>query len=404
MIKREFYLKKIRPFMGTDLIKVLTGLRRCGKSVLLEQIKEELLGRGAGDGQFICLNFEDARTAHLRTAEALHDEIAKRASGLKGKLYLFFDEIEAVDEWERALASFRVEFDCDIYVAGSCADLLSGGHATYLAGRYVAFKICPFSFAEFVKLYQTCHPDADEARCFKEYLTQGGMPFLAKLDYDAPACKQYLWDLCNGSAVKDMIKRHQIRDVDLLERIISCVLTNLGKPLSASFIAKVLKGQSLKTSAETVSSCLKACAEACLFCEVRRQDLRSKKILTTHAKHYLADHGIRQAVFEDNLDQIDLVMENIVCLELLRRGYDVTAGKLGEQEIDFLGEKGASKVYVQVASLLADDDTKRREFGVFYRIKDNFPKYVVTIDEYQMSRDGFKHRNIRDFLLQDVWN
>ncbi len=404
MIKREAYLKKIRPFMGTDLIKVFTGIRRCGKSVMLELIKEELTASGADSAGFISLNFEDMHNAHLRTAETLHAEIEKRASGIQGRLSLFFDEIQEVEEWERAVNSFRVEFDCDIYITGSNANLLSGELATYLSGRYVEFKIYPFSFAEFIELYRTRFPEADTAQCFKRYLTAGGMPYLSILNYDDLPCRQYLLDMYNSVLVKDIIKRNNIRDVDLLERIINYVTSNIGTTFSAISISKFLKSQMRSVSLETVLSYLKASTDACLFCKVKRNDLKGKRLLTTHEKYYLADHGIREAVFEDNLQQINLVMENMVCLELLRRGYNVTVGKFGEQEIDFIGQKGSSKVYVQVSYMLSSDETIKREFGVFYRIKDNHPKYVVTLDEFDMSRDGIRHKNIRDFLLQEQWD
>ena len=198
MIKREAYMKRIRPFIGNDLVKVLTGIRRSGKSVMLDLIKEELLTSGVSSSQFISINFENMSNSHLCSAAALHDEIIRRVSEIKDKVYLFFDEIQEVEAWEKCINSFRVEIDCDIYITGSNAKLLSGELATYLTGRYVEFVIYPFSFAEFIELYHTVYPDADTRQCFNRYLTIGGMPYLSNLRYDDAASRQYLWDLFNS--------------------------------------------------------------------------------------------------------------------------------------------------------------------------------------------------------------
>lgn len=271
---------------------------------MLNLIQEELVERGVNRQQFISLNFENMSNAHLCNAVTPHDEIIRRAANLEGKVYFFFDEIQEVAGWEKCINSFRVELDCDIYITGSNAKLLSGELATYLAGRYVEFVIYPFSFVEFVELYHTVYPDTDTRQCFQEYLLLGGMPYLSNIHYEEEPCRQYLQDLFNSVELKD----------------------------------------------------------------------------------------------------INLVLENIVYMELLRRGYTVTVGKVSNQEVDFVAQIRNSKLYVQVAYLLASEDTIRREFGAFDRVKDNFPKYVVTLDEFDMSRDGIKHRNIRDFLLAEEWN
>ena len=403
MIKRELYMKRIRPFIGNELVKVLTGIRRSGKSVMLDLIKEELLASGIDGGQFISLNFENMSNAHLCTAQALHDEIIRRASEIKGKVYLFFDEIQEVDAWEKCINSFRVELDCDIYITGSNAKLLSGELATYLAGRYVEFVIYPFSFGEFMELYRTVCPDADSRQCFNQYLTMGGMPYLANLRYEEAASRQYLRDLFNSVELKDIVKRNNIRDVDMLERIIAYITSNIGTTFSSTAISKYLKSEGRSVSPETVLNYIKACTDAFLFYQVKRQDLQGKKILTVNEKYYVADHGIREAVFGGNRKDINLVLENMVYLELLRRGYMVTVGKVGDKEIDFVCEDQGNKLYVQVAYLLASEETIQREFGVYHQVRDNFPKYVVTLDEFDMSRDGIKHRNIRDFLLEETW-
>lgn len=404
MIKRETYMRRIRPFIGNELIKVLTGIRRSGKSVMLDLIKEELCDSGVNSAQFISINFENMSNAHLCTAAALHDEIIRRASEIKGKVYLFFDEIQEVDAWEKCVNSFRVELDCDIYITGSNAKLLSGELATYLAGRYVEFVIYPFSFAEFTELYRTVFPDTSVEGCFTKYLTTGGMPYLSNLMYDETAGRQYLQDLYNSVELKDIVKRNKIRDVDMLERIIAYITSNIGTTFSSTAISKYLKSEGRAVSPDTVLSYIKACTDAFLFYQVKRQDLRGRKILTVNEKYYVADHGVREAVFGGNMRDINLVLENIVYMELARRGYTVTVGKAGEKEIDFVCQKQRDTIYVQVCYLLAAEETVEREFGAYHGIRDNFPKYVVSLDEFDMSRDGIKHCNIRDFLLAEEWN
>lgn len=404
MIKREIYMKRIRPFIGTDLIKVMTGIRRCGKSVMLELIKQELIESGTNPAQFISINFEDMNYAHLQTAKALHKEITKKASDINGKVYLFFDEIQEVKDWEKCINSFRVSLDCDIYITGSNAKLLSGELATYLGGRYVEFVIYPFSFAEFIELYKTVAPDESIQKCFQKYLLVGGMPYLANIRYADEPSKQYLHDLFSSVQLKDILKRNKIRDVDLLERIIAYVMANVGNTFSAASLARFLKSEQRTVAPETLLNYIKYCCNAYLFYQVKREDLQGKQILASNEKYYIADHGIREAVFGGNMKQINLTLENIVYLELLRRGYVVTVGRIGNKEIDFVCHKRDEKLYVQVTYLLASDETIQREFGVYDNIRDNFPKYVVSLDEFDMSRNGIKHRNIRDFLLAEEWN
>ena len=404
MIKREMYMKRIRPFIGTDLIKVMTGIRRCGKSVMLELIKEELLESGISHNQFISINFENLNFSHLQTAKALHDEITKRAAEINGKAYLFFDEIQEVKDWEKCINSLRVSLDCDIYITGSNAKLLSSELSTYLGGRYVEIIIYPFSFAEFLELYHSISPDIPLQECFQKYLSFGGMPYLANIRYEDAPSKLYLNDLYNSVQLKDIVKRNKIRDIDLLERIIAYVIENIGTTFSATSLSKFLKSEKRAVAPETILNYIKYCCDAYLFYQVKREDLQGKQILSSNEKYYIADHGIREAVFGGNMQDINLVLENIVYLELLRREYKVTVGRTGDKEIDFVCDKQGEKLYVQVAYLLASDETIQREFGVYDRIRDNYPKYVVSLDEFNMSRNGIKHRNIRDFLLEEKWN
>lgn len=404
MIKRELYMSRIRPFIGSELIKVMTGIRRCGKSVMLELIKQELVESGVSPSQFISVNFEDMNYFHLQTAKALHDEITRRAAEIGGKVYLFFDEIQEVKDWEKCVNSFRVALDCDIYITGSNARLLSGELATYLGGRYVEFVIYPFSFAEFMELYRPTVPDEPVQKVFQKYLLFGGMPYLANLGYADEPSKQYLHDLFNSVQLKDIVKKNKIRDVDLLEHIIAYVMANVGTTFSATSLAKFLRNEQRTVAPETILNYIKYCCDAYLFYRVKREDLQGKQILASNEKYYIADHGIREAVFGGNTKDINLILENVVYLEMLRRGYKITVGRTGDKEIDFVCNKRGEKLYVQVSYLLAAEETIAREFGVYDNIRDNFPKYVVSLDEFDMSRNGIKHRNIRDFLLMEEWN
>lgn len=396
-------MSRIRPFIGTELIKVITGIRRCGKSVMLELIKQELTEEGISPAQFISINFEDMSHSHLQTAQALHDAITKKASEMDGKVYLFFDEIQEVKDWEQCVNSLRVSLDCDIYITGSNARLLSGELATCLGGRYVEFVIYPFSFAEFIELYRSVAPDEPVRNCFREYLLTGGMPYLVNLRYEKEPSEQYLRDLFNSVQLKDIVQRNKIRDVDLLERVIAYVMANVGNSFSASSLSKFLKNERRAVAPETILNYIKYCGDAYLFYQVKREDLQGKQILSTNEKYYIADHGIREAVFGGNMRDISLILENMVYLELLRRDYAVTVGRAGDKEIDFVCDKRGEKLYIQVAYLLASDETIRREFGAYDTIRDNYPKYVVSLDEFDMGRNGIKHCNIRDFLLMSEW-
>lgn len=404
MIKREMYMKRIRPFINTDLIKVMTGIRRCGKSVMLELIKDELKKNGVDASQFLSFNFEDMRNSHLCTAQALHDEVLLRTQNLSGKIYLFFDEIQEVEHWEKCINSFRLELNCDIYITGSNAKLLSGELATVLGGRYVEFTIYPFSFSEFRELYLSVFPESSAPAVFQKYLLLGGMPYLSNLRFMEAPSRQYLMDIYHSVVLTDVVKRNKIRDVDMLSRIVAYVMGNIGTTFSSSSIVKFLKNEKRKVSPETVLNYISYCTSAYLFYQVKRQDLQGKQILATNEKYYMADHGLREAVFGGNMKDINLILENIIFMELLRRGYSVTVGKAGTKEIDFVCQLQDQKLYIQVTYLLASEETIQREFGVYNSIRDNFPKYVVSMDEIDMSQNGIKHKNIREFLMMDEWN
>lgn len=395
-------MKRIRPFINTELIKVFTGIRRSGKSVMLELVKNELKKSGVSDKNFLCINFEQFSNSELLDAKILHKRIVEFQKSADGKIYLFFDEIQEVDGWEKCINSCRVDFDCDIYITGSNAKLLSGELATYLAGRYVEFVIYPFSFAEFLEMNRQKNSQIDKSACFTAFLKTGGMPFLANFFGDDSAKNQYLMDIYNSVVLKDVVKRNNIRDVDTLERIIAYAFSNIGHIFSATSLSKYFKSEKRNISHDTILNYLKFCADAFLIYKISRYDLEGKKVLTVNEKYYCADHGLREAVFGKNTQNIDQILENIVCLELLRRNFKVFVGKKDESEIDFIAERNGVKMYVQVAYLLASEETVRREFSVYDSIKDNFPKYVVSMDEFDFSRNGIIHRNIRDFLLGEI--
>ena len=401
MIKREIYMQRIRPFINTDLIKVFTGIRRAGKSVMLELVKNELKESGIGEENFLCINFEQFSNSQFLDVESLYKKITDYQKNTKGKIYLFFDEIQEVDGWEKCINSCRIDFDCDIYITGSNAKLLSGELATYLAGRYVEFVIYPFSFAEFFEMNLIKNPNADKATCFMQFLKTGGMPFLSNFSGDDSAKNQYLMDIYNSVVLKDVVKRNNIRDVDTLERIVAYAFSNIGHIFSATSLSKYFKSENRKISHDTILNYLKFCADAFLIYKINRYDLEGKKIVSVNEKYYCADHGLREAVFGKNIQNIDQVLENIVCLELLRRNFKVFVGKKGDTEIDFIAEKQGKKIYVQVAYLLASEETVKREFSVFNSVKDSFPKYVVSMDDFDFSQDGIIHKNIKDFLLMD---
>jgi predicted AAA+ superfamily ATPase len=389
MIKRELYMEQIRPFIAKDLIKVITGLRRSGKSVLLDLLQDEI-----GDPKHsIYFNFESKKNAQYTNADALYDYVIKKVGDSKDKWYLFFDEIQEVANWEEVINSFRVDFDADIYITGSNAKLLSGELATLISGRYVQFVIYPLSYKEFLML--------NEGKSFADYLKLGGMPFISNIIGDEKAINLYLEDLYNSVILKDVVKRNNIRDVDLLERIITYVLANISQTFSATSISKYFKSEQRKVSTDTVLNYIQACEEAYLFYKLKRQDIKSKKVLKVSEKYFIADHGLREAVYGKHMEDIGQVLENIICLELLRRGYEVTVGAIDSEEIDFIGVRNNEPIYIQAAYLMHDKATQKREFDSLLKIQDNYPKYVVTMDEVNMSQNGIKHVNIKDFLLND---
>ena len=401
MTKRELYIEKIKPFIDKDIIKVLTGIRRSGKSVMLKLIMEELKQNKIDEKQFININFENLINIELTTADKLHEYILKKASEIKKKCYIFLDEIQEVKDWEKCINSLRVneEYDFDIYITGSNAKLLSGELSTYLAGRYVEFVIYPFSFKEFLETLKSIQQDVSTREAFQKYVKFGGMPFLYNLAFEEEASLQYLKDIYSSIILKDITQRNKIRDTDLLERVISYLIMNVGNNFSATSISKFFKSENRKVSVETILNYIKAAEESFLIYRVSRDDLIGKKVLNVNEKYYIADHGMREAILGSNQRDINQIFENIIYLELLRKGYNVRVGKVDNLEVDFVCTKGNEKIYVQVAYLLASPETIEREFTSLEKIDDNYPKYIISMDEFDMSRNGVIHTNIIDFLM-----
>jgi len=390
MVIRETYLSKIRPFIDKDIIKVLTGIRRGGKSVLLEQIRDEI-----NSPNTVFLNFEDLGNQYLCEYNVFHDYICEKIGNSKEKFYLFLDEIQEMQGWEKAINSLRVKFKADIYITGSNSRLLSGELATYIAGRYVSFVVYPFSFSEF----KTVNSDYT----FDDYIKYGGMPFLSSIDFEPEISKNYLRDVFNSVVLKDIVKRNKIRDVDLLERIISYVLANVGKSFSASSISKFFKAEKRTVAPETILNYLKACEEAYLLYRLKSQDVNGKKMLKVNEKYYVVDHGLREAAVGANLQNAEIILENIVGLELLRRGYKVCVGRVDGKEIDFVGEKDDEKLYLQVCYLLNEESTVKREFGSLLEVKDNYPKFVLFKESsFKGNYEGIPAISVEDWLTGKI--
>ena len=309
MTKRELYIEKIKPFIDKDIIKVLTGIRRSGKSVMLKLIMEELKQNKIDEKQFININFENLINRELTTADKLHEYILKKASEIKKKCYIFLDEIQEVKDWEKCINSLRVNdgYDFDIYITGSNAKLLSGELSTYLAGRYIEFVIYPFSFKEFLETLKSIQRDVSTREAFQKYVKFGGMPFLYNLAFEEEASLQYLKDIYSSIILKDITQRNKIRDTDLLERVISYLIMNVGNNFSATSISKFFKSENRKVSVETILNYIKATEEAFLIYKVSRDDLIGKKILNINEKYYIADHGIREAILESNQRDVNQI-------------------------------------------------------------------------------------------------
>lgn len=396
MIIRETYLKRIRPFYHSDLIKVFTGIRRSGKSVLLKQIEAELIDDGVEAKHIITINFEDLEYAYIQEAMDLHKYV-KEHTEQGQKHYLLFDEIQNVNEFEKAINSFRVTMNCSIFITGSNGKLLSGELATHLSGRYVSFRIMPFSFKEVCEIKGLTRAEVNDD-IFMEYLKYGGMPqrFLMNSETET---KVYLHDLYNSIVLKDIVLRSRIQDVTILNRIVEYMVLNTSQVFSAKSISKFFESDNRKISTETIYTYLDHIVSSLIINKAVRYDIRGKRILTRSDKYYLTDTGLSNINNPGFKTELGALIENIVYNELIHRGHEVYVGKTMKGEIDFIVNNGTERMYYQVAYLLSDEKVVQREFGAFNQVGDSYPKYVISMDRYDFSRDGIKHLNLIDFLL-----
>ena len=423
MIFRPLYINKITPYIETPFVKVLTGIRRCGKSTILKMVAEELRKRGVSDKQILSYSFDSMQYEDIKTAKLLYDTV-KQQLVPQGKTYLLLDEIQEVDSWEKAINSFMTDFDVDIYVTGSNSRMLSSEISTYLTGRYISINIYPLSFSEYLdfrKAYANSIPLRDangillldangtlicaQAQLnlkeeFARYLRFGGFPAIHLQEYTQDEAYSIVHDIYNSTIYTDIVKRNQIRKIDQLERIVEFAFDNVGRTFSAASIARYLKSERRSIDNETVYSYLNKLEGAFILHRCSRYDIQGKEHLKTQEKFYLADPALRYSVLGYKSDSVAAMMENLVYLELLRRDYDVNIGKIGNAEIDFVAEKQGGKLYIQVTERIERNETEEREYSRLLGITDNYPKYVIRADEFAGGNvNGIKTMHISDFLL-----
>ena len=396
MIIRERYLKLIRPFYDQDLIKVLIGIRRSGKSVILTQIMDELKQKSIDSKHIIYMNFEDYDYEAYTNPQKLNDYNKEKINDDE-KYYIFLDEMQNVDKWERVVNSLRATKNTSIFITGSNSDLLSSDLATHIAGRYVSFKVTPFTFEEVCELLNvTDSRDIEDA--FNDYIKWGGMP-QRFMQNDDNSKRTYLYDIYDSIIMKDIVQRFNIKDIDLLRRIITYILTTPSQVFSPDSLKKYMQSDSRNVSLETIYNYLDYIVRANLISKAERYDVRGKRILTGKYKYYLTDLGFTNVLSVGRKEQIGSYLENIVYNELIARGYNVNVGTLDNGEIDFIATKFNEKRYIQVAYILSDESVITREFGAYKKIEDNYPKYVLSMDKFDLSQNGIIHKNIIDWLL-----
>lgn len=399
MIYRKTYMDKIIPFIDTPFVKILTGVRRCGKSTVMEMIKEELLQRGISKENIISYRFDSLENEEIDTASKLYKEI-KRQVRKDEKMYIFLDEIQEVKDWEKAANSFLSDFGADVYVTGSNSRMMSSEISTYLTGRYVSFRIYPLSFSEYLEFRKTYADWNDIYSEFARYIRFGGFPALQLQEYSLDSAYTVVRDIYNSTIFTDIVKRSQIRKIDQLERIVKYTFSNTGQTFSALSLSKYLKSQNRSMDPETVYNYLSKLESANILHRCSRFDIRGKEILKTQEKFYLADPAFRFAVLGFNEDDVASTLENIVFLELRHRGYDVYVGKLDQNEIDFVAVRQNEKLYIQIAQEISSEKTKEREYGNLLSIADNYPKYVLRTDILTGgNHEGIKTMHVADFLL-----
>ncbi|MGB6084295.1 ATP-binding protein [Moheibacter sp.] len=402
MILRPTYTNAIIPFIDKPQIKIITGIRRSGKSVVLRLLKEELLQRGVEEEQIITINFESFAFIELTRAQKLYEFVKEKIKSSQ-RYYLLLDEIQEVEDWEKAVNSFIVDFDVDVYLTGSNSHLLSSELATYLAGRYVEIPVFTLSYKEFLDFRHHYFKEENTANSFVQYLRFGGFPVIHTANYPDETAYKVVYDIYSSVILRDTVQRYKIRDIELLERVIKYAFDNIGNTFSGKNVADFFKSQQRKVDVNTVYNYLNALEGAFILYRVPRYDIKGKEILKTQEKFYVSDVSIIYALMGYRDRMISGILENIVFLELKRKGYKVYVGKLDATEIDFVAEKRNEKIYVQVAYKLENQQTVNREFGNLLAIDDQYPKYVVTMDEFWKDDiEGVKHLHITDFLLKEI--
>ncbi|MCX7786972.1 MAG: ATP-binding protein [Spirochaetes bacterium] len=399
-IPRESYLNKIQAYVSKPIIKVLTGMRRVGKSTILQQLREKLVQSGVPQRNIFLLNKELLQWDHVRTYVDLEQEVKRALSGTQGNRWILIDEIQEILEWERAVRSFMAEGLGDVVITGSNAGLLASELAILLTGRYIEIPIHPLGFSEFLAFRRACGEDSDSSSLFRLYLRYGGLPGIHMFEQSDDQVFHYLEAILNTILLKDVVRRHHIRDVGNVERILYYLFDNSGSFTSARNIYSFFRNQKISISPDTIVAYLDYLKQAYIVHRVDRYELRGKKHLEYIHKYYVGDLGLRHTVFGYRDNDIGTLLESAVFLELLRRGYSVRTGIVSGGEIDFVAELKSSRIYIQVAYLLSDPSTVEREFGRLEQIPDNYPKYVLSMDDYfPPERKGIRHLHIRDFLL-----
>ena len=396
MLKREMYLSRIRGFYDSDLIKILVGIRRCGKSVILKQIMNELKGRRIDESHIIYINFELIEYEELQDYKKLNTYIKEKILDEK-KYYIFLDEIQKVDKFEEVINSLRASIEnISIFITGSNSKLLSNELSTVLSGRYVLFNIYPLSYKEFVEITEK---DGNLEDTFWDFVKWGGLPNRTQFT-DESNIKDYLHSVFDSIILRDVVERLGLKDTVLFDLLLQYIVDTTGRQFSAENVINFLKNEGKSVSTETLYIYLDALCKALMIKKIYRYDIHGKAILKTLNKYYMTDLGIAQ--IKNNNFEINksFAIENIVYNELLERGYEVYIGKIKDGEIDFIATKTDEKLYFQVTYLLQDDKVKKREFEAFNEINDNYPKYVLSLDKADFSQNGIIHKNIIDWLLE----
>jgi len=397
MVKREIYLKRIRPFYHSEMVKVITGIRRCGKSTIIKQIIKELEDGGIPESRIVYINFEDYKFKELWDADSFYEYVEKKISEGK-KYYLLFDEIQNVNKFELAVNSFRSTHDVSIFITGSNSKLLSGELATHLSGRTISFRVMTFTFSEYCEYQSEIQRIKTREEFLDEYMKWGGFPLVCK-ETDENSKEIILSNIYDSVVLKDVIMRNKVASPVALEKVLDYVVANSSTTISGNTIASSLSDKNQSVSAPTVYDYLKYIEDACICDKVSRYDIRGKKILSFEEKIYVCDLGFFHLKKNRVKDEYSYIVETICYNELIARGYKVYIGKTYKGEVDFIAEKGKEKFYVQVAYLLSDEKVIEREFGAYAGIRDNYPKYVITLDRTTIVRDGIIHMNLIDFLL-----